>query len=207
MGHFPLLYLFRHGATVCQGLLVGSLDLPLSEKGRKQCRRWRAALRGRTFTAAWSSPLARARESAGIILSAHSGNTALVEPVPELREISLGEWEGASKDELRQRCAAEWAARGRDLAGYAPPGGESFAGLAARVLPAFDALLKHSAAHAHSLVVAHQAVNRVILARLLKLPLDRVLEIPQGHAALTILELRPDGVRLLRRSLAGRLRQ
>ncbi|MDR0642298.1 MAG: histidine phosphatase family protein, partial [Treponema sp.] len=67
------------------------------------------------------------------------------------------------------------------LARVAPPGGESFSDLAARVWPAFDRIVSLAAGRGAGriLVVAHQAVNRVILAREWGLPLKDALGIPQ----------------------------
>lgn len=185
-----LLYLFRHGAAAPPGILAGSADYPLLPEGVEQMRRWAAALRHIRFQKAWCSPLTRSRQSAAIVL-ADSANAPRVTELPGLREIDLGHWEGKSKDFIKNAYPEEWAARGNDMARVAPMGGESFALLAERVLPAFTSLCAEAAAVASSLVVAHQAVNRVILAHLAQKNLGDILGIAQPHAALTILELDP----------------
>jgi probable phosphoglycerate mutase len=168
-----------------------------------------ASLAGVRFDLAFSSPLARAVRTARLILEAGrpevdggpgpGGRPAPPEPelVGDLREIGLGRWEGLDKDEARRLDPGLWLARGRDLASVPPPGGESFADLAARVWPAFDRIAERLASGEAEriLVVAHQAVNRVILARERGIALDRVLEIGQPPGAVAVLPRPPAGRR------------
>ncbi len=184
-----ILYLVRHGQAATPGILAGQSDLPLLSEGEAEVRRLRDSLAGTIFTRAWSSPLTRAKQTAALLLEGNAANTREIEEIPGLREIRLGEWEGKSTDWVRQHYPQKWQARGNDFANTAPPGGESFAALAERVRPAFAAICAEARAHAASLLVAHQAVNRVILADILGLPLSRLTDIPQPPAALTLLRL------------------
>jgi probable phosphoglycerate mutase len=194
-----LLYLFRHGQAAPPGILAGRTEYPLSSEGEAQADRWRMALSDVTFGIARTSPLARARQTAARILSGNSANTRSLLPVPGLTEISLGEWEGKSKEWVRRTYPVEWEARGRDFVHVSPPGGESFAELADRVRPAFEALRSEAAGHACSLLVAHQAVNRVILGTVLGLPLAEAVALAQPPGALTVLEITATGARVVER--------
>lgn len=178
------LYLMRHGNAAPKGVLIGSRDYPLSELGREQALAWRPFFATRPLDAVWCSPLQRTRQTAALCLGQDRA-----EAVEDLREISLGEWEGLLKKDIRNRFPLQWEARGRDMAGTAPPGGESLRDLSVRVLPAFENIRARAAAHAASLLVAHQAVIRCILASLLGTPLNGVLDIPQDEAALNVLRL------------------
>lgn len=177
--------------------MVGRADFPLSPEGEAQAARLRAELADIIFTAAWCSPLSRARRTARVILSGNPRNIA--EPVitPGLIEISLGAWEGLPKDQARQSYPEVWHARGKDFVNVPPPGGESLAMLAARVRPTFRALCREAARHEHSLLTAHQAVNRVILADSMGLPLERLMEIAHPPAAVAVLDVSPNGARFL----------
>lgn len=67
------IYLVRHGAVqnpdqVIYGRMPG---FPLSEEGRQQAHRLGAHLSGKNIAAIYASPLARTRETAGIISSFH----------------------------------------------------------------------------------------------------------------------------------------
>ena len=191
------LYLVRHGEAAPPGILAGSADYGLTPAGRAQVETRRDELAAVTFSAAWASPLRRARQTARIILGGNPANTAGLTIVPDLREIRLGEWEGKDTQWIRAVWPREWEARGIDPANAAPPGGESFAMLAERVLPAFSAICREAESHACSLLAAHQAVNRVIIAAATGLPLGRLLHIPQALAAVSVFEIRGGAVTLL----------
>ena len=67
------------------------------------------------------SPLLRARETATIAVG--SGSVPVI-PVDELRELSLGEWEGRTVDEIRGEEGDPYLAWLRAPHDYPPPGGE-----------------------------------------------------------------------------------
>jgi len=183
------LYLMRHGRTVEEApwRFLGQRDLPLSPVGRIQCASWREELSGVDFAGAWCSDLGRCRESAALILE---GRDLMPTPLAGLREIALGEWEGLSKEEVRQRFPGQYEARGADLANFRPPGGESFADLSERAWTALMKILGSGERHDadNLLVVAHAGVNRAILCRLLDMPLDRLFRLDQDPACLNIVK-------------------
>lgn len=188
-----LIYLFRHGQSAAPpGLMVGRSDFELSPEGRRQAGLWGRILAEVNFTLAVASPLRRAIETAELILDGRPNRPPL-QIDPHLREVSLGLWEGRSKDWVRHNHPQDWEARGRDLINHPPPGGESLADLAARVWPAFQSLARTAAGHRHSLVVAHQAVIRVILARLPGSWPANPLAIEVPPAGLSVLAVNADG--------------
>ncbi len=117
-----------------------------------------------------------------------------VEILPALREIHLGEWQGCTRAEIGSRFPGEWEKRGRDLAGYRPPGGESFEDLRARVVPAFEDIRKTLSGNA--LIVSHAGVNRVILCHVLGMPLSNLFRLDQATGSLNILHFREKEPRL-----------
>ncbi|MFH1153997.1 MAG: histidine phosphatase family protein [Pseudomonadota bacterium] len=179
-----MIYLLRHGEISGAGTkrYIGRTDVRLSRTGMDQARFWKSFLKGIVFDNVVSSPLIRARETAGIVSGLDQDHIRLEE---NFREIDLGKWDGQSVSLIRDRYPDAWEARGRDLAHYRPPGGESFSDLADRVLPVFKSLA--ATRTGNILVVAHAGVNRVILSGLLGKDLDDLLSIPQGYGALNIL--------------------
>jgi probable phosphoglycerate mutase len=178
-------WLMRHGALPPnpERRFVGQGDIALSETGRRQARSWRRRLADIPFAAIVSSDLSRCVESARLIRGQRELPLVLE---PALREISLGAWEGLTPDEVEQRFPGAYAERGRDMARFRPEGGESFADVASRVLPAFGRLAVRYPGQP-VLMVGHAGSNRVLLAHRLALPLQKLLDIPQPYACCTVL--------------------
>jgi len=180
------LYLIRHGEVRqgAEGRFVGHTDVPLSEAGLEQIRRVGRALAGVPIDAVYSSDLLRSRQSADEVARALG-----LEPValPSLREMAMGRWEGLTLREITTRdpdLFQEWMAR---LDTFTFPGGESLAGLRARVLPALREILGRHAGRRVA-VVAHGGPNRVILAEALGLPLAHLLRLGQEYGGLSLVE-------------------
>jgi len=177
------LYLVRHGeAEGSAGRAVGHLDLPLSAAGARDVETLAAAWQGpapRIFT----SDLRRAAESARI-LGARLGAEPVVDA--RLREVSFGDWDGRAWDDVyesdRERFEA-WSERWWDLA---PPGGESFADLAHRVLAWFRELEGEEIL----LAVAHGGSIRALLAELLAIPRERAFDLELAPGRVSAIEVR-----------------
>lgn len=179
-----MIYLLRHGAidTSSPRRFLGQSDPPLNQRGIDQACRLRAALAPITFVRVVASPLTRAMQTAMLATGCSPSD---IEPVPALREINLGAWEGLTVAEVQQRFPGAYEERGRDLARYRPAEGESFADLADRALPALLEIGR--SASGPILIVAHAGVNRVLLCHLLQRPLAQLLDIPQEYACINIL--------------------
>ncbi len=80
-----------------------------------------------------------------------------------LLELTFGEWEGFTYDDIGASRPGAIAAREADKWGFLPPGGESYAMLFDRIAPWLDAIQRPS------VVVAHGGVGRVALVKLLGL--------------------------------------
>jgi probable phosphoglycerate mutase len=179
------LYLVRHGAIirVADRAYIGQIEAPLSEEGVEQAwalRKWLEPVR---FSHVYASDLSRAQRSAKIIASPRIRS---VEILPALREINLGEWEGFTFREIEQRFPEEFAARGRDMENWRPPGGESFADCRIRVMDALRGILQE--AQGNILVVGHAGVNRLILCDVLGVPVANLHSIGQDYGCLNIVE-------------------
>ena len=187
------IYLIRHGEIIQSSprRFVGKTDLPLTEHGREQIVGVAGQLAGRGVGRLLCSPLSRCVESAGIIGAALG---VVPETVPDLREIDLGAWEGLTVDEVRERFPGRYEARGRNLAGFRPPGGESFADVQRRAWPAFEAATAEM--DEPLAIVAHGGVNRVLLCRILGMPLENLFRLEQHYACINILHAGRDEFRV-----------
>ena len=179
-------YLLRHGKIAVEGeqrRYIGQIDLPLDFEGKRQAERLQARLEQISFTVIYCSDLIRSQETANIL----AGKTqARVEVRPQLREINLGEWEGLTFDEVARKFPDKFATRGKDIAYYRNPGGESFADCSNRVLKVFQDIL----AEAEDLVViaGHAGVNRLILCHVLGIPLANLFRIGQDYGCINVIQ-------------------
>ncbi len=168
------LYLVRHAQTDwnVEGRYQGQVDLPLNAAGRAQAAKLSQELSALAFTAAYSSDLTRARETAEI-LAAPRGLRVQLDP--RLREISLGVWEGQLATEIVSRYPAEWAERQRDPLNARAPGGETVAEVARRTAEAATAI-----AQAHPaglvLVVSHGVALATLLCQARGQPLAEAFQ-------------------------------
>jgi len=177
------LLLARHGQTEWNALrrFQGSSDVGLSALGVRQAEALGRALRHRRLAAAYASPLQRARETASLAV----GGRVPVHVLPELTELSLGEWEGCTVDEIRQRDGdpyQRWLEAPLDCT---PPGGETLTAVCARVLTAIDRI---AAAHPNGdevLIVAHGGVISVYACHVLGLSFNALWRLRVENASLT----------------------
>ena len=90
--------LLRHGETEwnLKGWIQGTTDIELTENGIEQANEAKERLRGK-YDYIFTSPLKRAHKTAMIINEQRTDNLFVKE---ELRELSFGEWEGRTFEEL-----------------------------------------------------------------------------------------------------------
>jgi alpha-ribazole phosphatase len=142
------------------------------------------------------SGLMRCRQTAGALETA-----GLRLPPPQieadLAEQDFGLWQGRTWPELEAAKDPALAEFWRDPAQTAPPGGESFAALAARVA---DAVARLSAEHAGRdiLAVAHAGTIRAALAQALDLAPAAALRVVVQPLSLTRIDATADGWRVER---------
>jgi phosphoserine phosphatase len=186
--HAMNILLVRHGETEWNrdGRYQGRTDIPLSPVGERQVRALGERLRGITIDVALSSPLSRARATAEAICA---GRKLELELDPGLIEISHGEWEGKLATDVELSHAemfGDWrTAPGNDAP--AGPGAETLGDVEARAWPVFQRVCDRIGANGTALIVAHDAVNRVILCKVLGMALARVWRFRQAPATINVI--------------------
>ncbi|MEM9169491.1 MAG: histidine phosphatase family protein [Pseudomonadota bacterium] len=156
------IYLMRHGHVdyFDPGLTDPRL-VDLTDEGRAQATAAAAALRPQPFDAAFCSGLPRARQTAEIVLAAHDDRPALHDHAG-LEELKSGWIQATSREELGARLAFCFDDADAPGARFLPDG-ELFVDAQARVTQAIgDIVMGH--AWKNALVVAHEGVNRLLLA-------------------------------------------
>jgi broad specificity phosphatase PhoE len=155
-------YLIRHGQTDwnAEGRFQGSVDIPLNDVGRQQAKRNGLAFKMELpNTEGWrfvSSPLARARETMEIVRANAGLDPKAYGLEPLLREVSYGDWERQTIEEISRIDAASIAKRAGNKWGFVPPNGESYQMLADRVRTVLTAL------KGPTVITAHGGVLRSI---------------------------------------------
>jgi len=174
-----VIVLARHGQSVDNGppqRFSGSLDSPLTPRGRDQAHALADAAAEVAFAALWTSPLRRARETADIVGAA----LALVPRIDaRLAESHRGAWEGRLVDDIARDEPVAWAAWRRAGAAFRFPGGESLAEHQARVLAVLEAV---RAGDQPALVVAHGGTIRCAICASHPSGLEAFWSIPVPNA-------------------------
>jgi alpha-ribazole phosphatase len=178
------LLLARHGQSVSNAVrrFQGAQDVPLSPLGIRQAEALGLAVGRRPIAHVYASPLERARRTAEIALT---GLDLPITTVDDLRELSLGEWEGCTVEEIRTRPGDPYAQWVRDPVQCLPPAGEPLADVQARVLRVVERI---TAAHPNGddvLIVSHGGVISALLAHWLGLPLSSIWRIAVANCSLS----------------------
>jgi 2,3-bisphosphoglycerate-dependent phosphoglycerate mutase len=187
------LLVVRHGESEgnALGQLQGHFDSPLTPLGRAQARRAGAWLKahGPRWSAAYASPLARAKETAEIII----GQTGYPEATldDDLREVGAGDLEGLTRDDIWKRYP-KFVDRGvTDLGDFAEFGGEGYEQVQARVHRLLARIeSRHRAGADVVLVVAHGGILFQIVKAAVCVPVPRVCILQWGNCTATLLRFR-----------------
>lgn len=179
--------LCRHGETPwnAEGRYQGQIDIPLSSVGEDQARALGDRLRDLPLHRAIASPLARASRTAQLALN---GRELSLAHDAGLMEIAHGTWEGLLASEIRERDPQRLLAWREAPETVTMPGGESLQQVLDRAWPAFAQACRGLGADDTLLLVAHDAVNRVLLCRILGLPLSRLWTFRQAPTTVNLLE-------------------
>jgi probable phosphoglycerate mutase len=182
--------LARHGETPwnAEGRYQGQEDIPLSSVGETQARALGARLADVRIDRAVASPLVRAKATAEFALG--DARKPMLATDPGLMEIGHGDWEGLLASEIRERDGERLRAwrEAPDTVLMPGSGGESLQMVFDRAWPAFARAAEGLGEDETLLVVAHDAVNRVLLCRLLGIPFAKLWTFRQAPTTLNLLQ-------------------
>lgn len=182
------LYIIRHGQTDwnVQRRIQGRQDIPLNEAGRRQAAKLAGAMAFRPVTAVYSSPQLRAMETARAIAGSQGVE---VIPVPELKEIGYGAWEGRTSEDILTTEKELYEAWWKHPATVAPPCGETLNQVDARCKEAWEKI--KSGMRGDTAVVAHGGTLAHFIVRLLE-GQPEAEEIVVGNASITTIDYAPE---------------
>ncbi|TGC28935.1 adenosylcobalamin/alpha-ribazole phosphatase [Escherichia sp. E1130] len=162
------LWLIRHGETQANvdGLYSGHAPTPLTERGIAQAKSLHTLLRDVPFDKVLCSELERAQHTARLVLDARQ---LPMQIIPELNEMFFGDWEMRHHRELMQEDAENYSAWCNDWQHTVPTRGEGFQAFSQRI-ERFIAGLSEYQQHKNILIVSHQGVLSLLIARLIGMP-------------------------------------
>lgn len=187
----------RHGATQhnLDGRFTGQTDAPLSLLGLRQAEALATRLATARFDAVVCSDLARARQTAEAI-ARHTSQP--IEIDTDLREISMGAWEGRAYADVEREQADLMARVETDPTGEAAaPEGESWAWFSARVHGALGRW-RERFPQGNVLWVTHGGVVSVLLLGALGLSYEQRHQFRRGNTGLFELDYGPQRVVVVR---------
>ena len=186
-----ILVLMRHGESLWnrENRFTGSVDVPLTLKGRDGAAKAALKCPGLKFDVAYCSPLSRAQETAALFLEALKSDPPLI-PEPVLIEKNYGIFQGLNKDRVK-------AAYGEDVYNLwhrsydiGPPGGESLCELGLRVNPFVKQVVGEDLRLGKNvLLVAHGNVIRSLIMLVEKLDPEAIVKVEVGTAVPLIYHL------------------
>ncbi len=165
------IHLVRHGETAynAEKRLQGHTDIPLNDAGKVQAKEAQKKWLEREFTAAYSSDLARAKETLQILLQ---GQNIAPEEDVRLREQSFGKYEGEVIENVRNLLSKD------------DPEIEPSQNLIFRMISALEEIAKkHTGGDV--LIVSHGGSIRAVLFHLLGLAPETLRTENLGHATFT----------------------
>ena len=163
-----ILYVMRHGETEWNRLhkVQGRTDIPLNDYGRHLARETAEGMKSLSLDLAYTSPLSRARETAGIILEGR--NIPIIED-ERIQEFSFGSYEGMHcGGENKDPKSVEFNRFFTDTANYIPPeDGETIAHLYERTGSFLNWLCTNEELQEKSILVStHGAAMTAFLNRI-----------------------------------------
>ena len=179
------IYLIRHGDVAGNSgdirTFAGARDLELTPRGIEQARAIATRMKDVKLDAVYASQLQRAWRTADGIAAQHDLKVTRLEG---WNEVNYGDWEGLSEAEINADYADLWKSRVADPWLIAPPQGESYQMLWARLEPEWNALLEKHAGQSVA-VVGHNGSLRVLLCHLLGAPPANARRLQIGNCSLT----------------------
>jgi len=182
----------RHGELVGGIKYRGCLDEALTSHGRESMDKVWQTLENEVGLV-MSSPLSRCAEPA-LAWSEKTKVSCVFDD--RIQELNYGAWEGLTHQEIKE-CTPQLLQQWReDPTHLTPPKGESMQSFAARTKSFLDDLIQTQEEN-HILVVAHSGSIRLMLAHLLRAPIQSTRHLAMPYACWSRVEVRHQQAQLI----------
>ncbi|MCT4618730.1 MAG: histidine phosphatase family protein [Marinisporobacter sp.] len=185
------LYLVRHGQTKwnIESRAQGSKNVELTDEGRNQAILLAERMKNYKIDAIYSSDLDRAYETAKIL-----GKTLNVEvkKIDRLREMSFGEWEGLTNEEIQKNYQEHYTVWRNDPHEANIPGGEKLLDVQKRGLDVIYRIVKENE-NKNIIVVSHGVTIKSIILGVMDIDLSYFYKIRQDNTSMNLIEYKSYG--------------
>lgn len=155
------IHFIRHGSTIAdnKGQYIGSTDVPLSQQGIENLKKYDELYKYPGTPIVYTSPLLRCIQTCNVLYPE-------IKPtiVSGLAECSFGDWEGKTADMLQLDPEfTAWLANSRD---NAPPNGESGINFTKRICKAFEGIVSNlmNTGETTAVIVTHGGVIMTLMS-------------------------------------------
>jgi alpha-ribazole phosphatase len=195
--NYTRLFLIRHGDTIdeeTKKVFKGTIDIPLSEKGRERLKRASQFLTRFNLDCVYTSALSRCIESGKIIAEPHNIETEIA---GAFNEVHFGAWEGKSFDEIDEENPTEFRQWLKNPDIHTPPQGESLIDAQKRSVNIFNEIVSRHTGQ-NIAIVAHAGILRLILASILGMELSSIFRISQDYGCINIIDIYMDDITVVK---------
>lgn len=189
------LYLVRHGQTVwnSSGRYQGRTDVALSDLGLAQAKQTALWFKDVPLDGVITSPLIRASRTAESIADIRH---LPLEKDDRLKELSFGDWEGKTYDEIEAIWPGMIEAMYHDAGDLQLPHGESFEDCRKRCMEAVHDIIGRGDNKTWA-IVCHGAALRTIICSMIHIPLSRCWNLALSNACISAIQVYPGDMNVL----------
>ncbi len=185
------IYIIRHGETIwnAETRAQGAKNIQLNEKGLLQAQYLGKRMKNYPIDAIYSSDLDRALSTAQAVAKEFQYEVNIV---PALREMSFGDWEGLTNQEIQEKHATHYTIWRSTPHEAQIPGAERLLDVQRRGLAALHQIAEENP-NKNLVLVSHGTAIKAILLGLLDMDLSYFYRIRQDNACINVVEFREYG--------------
>lgn len=185
------IYLVRHGETVwnAESRAQGSINIGLSDIGKVQAKVLAERMRSYSIDHIYASDLDRAYETAAVLGEIFD---LKVQKYNDLREMSFGEWEGLTHEEIQLQYSHHYRVWRNSPHTAVIPKGEKLIEVQNRGLKAiYNIANKHK--NQNTVIFSHGTIIKAVLLGILDMDLSNFYKIKQDNVSINRIDFKPYG--------------
>ena len=178
------IFLLRHGETEYgkEKRYLGHTDCKLSKDGKNQAKYLARIFEKHRMVidSIFSSDLIRCKNTINIVFPERE-----VTFLGQLREINMGEWDGLTFHEVKNKYVEDYKNRGENIAEFTPENGESFNQCQKRAVTVFNEIINST--RGNIVICSHAGFIRALLCSFSNIDLTNMFNIKQNYGCVNII--------------------